>query len=124
MNTALWILAGLLAVAFAAAGSTKLMTPRVKLAEKMPWAADATDGQVKAIGSLEAAGALGLVLPPALGIAPVLAPAAALGLALVMAGAVVVHLRRGEGVGAGVPALVLGLLALVVAWGRFGPYGF
>ena len=37
--------------------------------------------------------------------------------------AVLVHLRRKEGVDA-VPAVVLGLLAVFLAWGRFGPYAF
>lgn len=124
MNVVLWIVAGLLAAAFVAAGGTKLATPRKQLEPKMPWMADATDAQVKAIGAVEVLGALGLVLPAALDIAPVLTPLAAVGLALIMAGATVVHLRRGDGIAAAVPALVLGLLSLFVAWGRFGPYAF
>lgn len=124
MNIALWILAAVLAAAFVASGGMKLATPRKQLAEKMAWAGDASDGQVKAIGGLEVLGAVGLLLPAIVNIAPVLVPLAALGLALVMAGAVVVHLRRGEGVGAAAPALVLGVLSLVVAWGRFGPWSF
>lgn len=124
MNVVLWIVAGLLAAAFVAAGGTKLATPRKQLEPKMPWVADATDAQVKAIGAMEVLGALGLVLPAALDIAPILTPLAAVGLALMMAGAAVVHLRRGDGIAAAVPALVLGLLSLFVAWGRFGPYAF
>ncbi len=124
MNVVLWILAGVLAAAFLAAGGMKLATPRKQLAEKMAWAGDATDGQVKAIGGIEVLGAIGLILLAAVDIAPVLVPLAAVGLALTMAGAVVVHLRRGEGVPAAAPAIVLGILSLVVAWGRFGPYSF
>ena len=77
-----------------------------------------------AIGALEVAGALGLVLPAVTGIAPVLVPLAAVGLVLVMVGAVVVHLRRGDGLAGAAPAIVLGLLAVFVAWGRFGAYAF
>ena len=124
MNLVLWIIAGVLAAAFLAAGLMKITGKREQLLEKMPWVDDFSQGQVKGIGALEALGAIGLILPAATGIAPILTPLAAAGLALTMAGAVVVHLRRGDGFGAAVPSLVLGLLAAVVAWGRFGPYQF
>jgi uncharacterized membrane protein YphA (DoxX/SURF4 family) len=124
MNVVLWIIAGLLAAAFLAAGLMKVTGKREQLLEKMPWVEDFSQGQVKAIGALEALGAIGLILPAATGIAPILTPLAAVGLALTMIGAVVVHLRRGDGVGTAVPSMVLGLLALLVAWGRFGPYQF
>lgn len=124
MNIALWIVAGVLAAAFAAAGGMKLATPRKQLEPKMAWVADVSDGQVKGIGAVEVLGAIGLILPAALDIAPVLTPLAAVGLALTMAGAVVVHLRRGDGMAGAAPALVLGLLSVFVAWGRFGPYAF
>ena len=124
MNVALWIVAGLLALAFAAAGAMKLAQPRAKLAASgMPWVEDFTDGQVKGIGALEVLGALGLILPAALGIAEILTPLAAAGLAVVMVGAIVVHLRRGESKLVGAP-LVLAVLAVVVAVLRFGPYSF
>ena len=124
MHVTLWIVAALLTVAFLAAGAAKLVTPREKLAPRMPWVEDASDAQVKAIGALEVAGARGLVLPAVTGIAPVLVPLAAVGLVLVMVGAVVVHLRRGDGLAGAAPAIVLGLLAVFVAWGRFGAYAF
>lgn len=73
---------------------------------------------------MEVLGALGLILPALLGVATVLVPIAATGLALVMVGAAVVHVRRGDGVQAAIPSLVLAALAAVVAWGRFGPYAF
>ncbi len=84
----------------------------------MDWVEDFSDGQVKGIGALELLGALGLVLPWALGIAKVLTPIAALGLAAVMGGAVVTHLRRKEQSAAVAPA-VLCVLAVVVAVLRF-----
>lgn len=124
MNTTLWILAGVLAAAFAAAGITKLTTPRERLADKMTWTKDATDTQVKLLGGLEVAGAIGLILPAALDIAPILVPIAAVGLATTMIGAIVVHIRHREGLAAAGPAIVLGLLCVFVAWGRFGPHAF
>ncbi|BCJ41393.1 hypothetical protein GCM10010168_56080 [Actinoplanes ianthinogenes] len=124
MNVVLWIIAGLLAAAFLAAGAMKVLQPREKLiASGMGWAADFGDGQVKLIGVLEILGAIGLILPAALDIAPVLVPLAALGLVIIMIGAIVVHARRKE-TQALLPSAVLLVLAAVVAWGRFGPWSF
>ncbi|MFB6437897.1 DoxX family protein [Streptomyces sp. NPDC056411] len=122
MNVLLWVLAGVLAVAFLAAGAMKLSQPKQKLAASgMGWTEGVSAGTVKLIGGVEVLAALGLVLPPAFGIAPVLAPLASLGLVLVMLGAMVVHARRSEAQMIAVN-LVLLALAAVVAWGRFGPY--
>ena len=124
MNVFLWIVAGLLAVAFLRAGAMKLSQPKAKLsASGMPWVDDFSAGQVKTIGALEVLAAIGLIGPPLTGIAPVLAPLAAVGLVLTMIGAAVVHARRGETQGIVVNAVLL-ILAAVVAWGRFGPYSF
>ncbi len=124
MNVVLWIIAGLLAAAFAAAGLMKITQPKPKLAASgMPWTEDFADGQVKGIGALEVLGAIGLILPAALGIAEVLTPLAAVGLTLLMAGAAITHLRRGEGKLVPVNVL-LGGLALFVAVMRFGPNAF
>ena len=57
-------------------------------------------------------GALGIVLPALLDIAPILSPLAAIALAVLMIGAVVVHIRRKEPM---VPALVLALLSVAAA---------
>jgi uncharacterized membrane protein YphA (DoxX/SURF4 family) len=124
VNIVLWIIAALLAAAFAAAGLMKLTQPKAKLAASgMAWTEDFTDGQVKAIGAVEVLGAIGLVLPAALGIATVLTPLAAAGLAVTMAVAATVHLRRGER--SMVPVnVVLGAPAVFVAVMRFGPNAF
>ena len=66
-------------------------------------------------------GALGLILPGALGIAPTLVPLAATGLALTMVGAIVTHVRLGETDRLAVPIIVLAM-ALFVAIERFGAY--
>lgn len=117
MNIVLWVVAGLLAVAFLASGAMKLTKSKEDLAQQgMAWTEDFSASAVKLIGASQLLGALGLVLPALLDVAPVLTPLAATGLALVMGGAVVVHLRRKE---AFVPPLVLGLLAALVAVGRF-----
>ena len=124
MNIALWIAAGVLAVAFLAAGGVKVSTPRAKLQERMAWVEDFTDGQVKAIGAVELLGAIGVVVPGILKIVPILVPLAATGLAITMVLAFVMHARRGEAKESLGANLVLLALALFVAWGRFGPYAF
>ncbi len=122
MNIALWVVSIVLALAFIAAGGLKLVRPKEQLVDKMAWVADATQGQVRTVGALEVLGGLGLVLPGLTGIAPVLVPLAAVGLFLMMIGAVVVHVRMGDSIGHAAPAIILALLCAFVAWGRFGPY--
>ena len=120
METALWIAQGLLAAIFLVTGMTKLTQPRLKMAAgPMRWAADVTDGQFRAIGLVEVVGAIGLILPAALGIAPLLTPLAAVGLVLTMVGAIRTHVRYAETDRLAVPIVVLAL-ALLVAVGGFG----
>jgi hypothetical protein len=126
MNRALWIVAGLLAVVYLFSGAVKLIVPKEKLAA-FPgggWVDDFSAGTVKAIGALEVLAAVGLVLPAALGIAPVLVPLAAAGLVVLMGGAVLTRLRRRE-VKPMAADLVYLALAAFVAWGRrSGPTSF
>lgn len=119
MTIALWTVSALLAVAFIGSGAMKMSRSRAELEPKMAWVASATDGQVKALGFSEVLGGIGLILPAATGIAAVLTPIAALALAGVMVGAIVVHRRMNDPFAAQVPALVLALLSLFVAWSRF-----
>ncbi|HEY1920169.1 MAG TPA: DoxX family protein, partial [Streptosporangiaceae bacterium] len=75
---------------------------------------------VRIIGVLEVLGALGLVLPPLTGIAPGLALAAATGLTLIQAGAISLHLSRGEvkviGLNIALIALAGAAIWLSVTW--------
>jgi hypothetical protein len=120
----LWIIAGVLAAAFLAAGLTKISQPKEKLAALgLGWTDDFSSRSVKMIGALEVLAAVGLILPAALGIAPVVVPLAAVGLVLLMIGAAMTHARRKE-VPMIVGNLVLLALSAVVIWGRFGPYSF
>src|SRR5262249_37204447 len=124
VNVVLWIIAGLLAAVFLAAGVTHAIRPKEKLATSgMGWVGSFSAGTVKLIGTLEILAAVGLILPALLHIAPVLVPLAALGLVLLMVGAAVTHARRRETQSI-VVNMVLLLLAAVVVWGRFGPYPF
>ncbi|HST86408.1 MAG TPA: DoxX family protein [Kineosporiaceae bacterium] len=124
MNTLLWIIAGVLAAIFLAAGLMKLTQPKAKLAEAgMVWVEGVDPKAVKALGALEVLGAIGLIVPAAVDIVPVLVPLAASGLVVVMIGAVITHARLKE---SPMVALNVVLLALAgfVAWGRFGPHSF
>jgi hypothetical protein len=125
MNLALWIVAGLLAAVFLFSGSAKLFVPKEKLAT-VPlggWTGDASVGFVKALGVLELLAAAGLILPAALDIAPVFVPLAAVGVVVLMVGAMVTHFRRHEAAGVALNLIYLAMAAFV-AWGEFGPEPF
>lgn len=121
MNTALWIVQAVLALVFVASGFEKLTKSRDELvAANRGWAADATDWQVNAIGILEIFAVVGLIVPAALDIIPILTAVAATGVVALMGAAMITHVRRHE-VQMLPINIVLGALALFVAIGRFGP---
>ena len=87
----------------------------------MAWVEDFDERQIKGIGTLEVLAAVGLILPAALGILPVLTALAASGVVLLMVGAGATHLRRNELQVLPVNLLLAGL-ALFVAIERFGAH--
>lgn len=121
MNIVLWILQALLALAFGMAGTMKLITPIATLASQggdasawmneMPWL-------VRFIGASELAGAIGVVLPAATRIKPMLTPLAAALLVVVMILAAGYHVMANDAAHM-MPAVVLGLISAFVAWGRW-----
>jgi hypothetical protein len=121
VNVALWVAAIVAAAVSLGAAVNKLVVPKDKLMQQgagTRWAEDFTAGQIKAMGAVEAVGAIGLILPQATGIAPVLTPIAAVGLILLQLGAAATHLRRHETFMLPVNAIMIALL-LFVAVGRF-----
>ncbi|WP_067534410.1 DoxX family protein [Nocardia crassostreae] len=97
MNVALWIVAGVLA-AVLFVSSAKLVIPKEKIVaagDYAAWAKDFSPGALKALGVVDLLGAVGLILPAVLDIAPILVPVAATGTALLFAGAIIVRVRRG-----------------------------
>jgi DoxX-like family len=116
LKVGLWVVQGLLAVAFTGAAMMKLTQPYDVLAAQQAWVKLFSPEVVKLIGVVELLGVFGLILPSVTRILPVLTPVAAVGLVLTMVGAGVTHLRIGE---PPVPNLILGALAAFVAWGRF-----
>jgi hypothetical protein len=111
---ALWIVSGLLAALFLFAGGMKLVAPYEMLAESSPLPVLF----VRFIGLAEVLGALGLILPAALRIRPCLAILAAIELAHVMLGAVLLTAAMGDATSALIPAIV-GAVCVFVAIGRW-----
>ena len=115
MNIFIWIVQALLAVFFALHGVALTSPPEpIKVVfDALPF----SRGFMVAIGILEVLGGIGLILPWALRIQPMLTPLAAAGLTIIMIGATVTHFMRGEVVQA-IPSLVVTLLAAFIVYAR------
>lgn len=113
MTIAFWIVAGIAAVTFFGAGMVKLLRPVPALKEAgMGWVEDYSSTTVRLVALAEVVGAIGLILPMATGIIPILSPIAGVALTVLMAGAAAVHLRRKE---SPIAASVLTALPLAAA---------
>jgi uncharacterized membrane protein YphA (DoxX/SURF4 family) len=125
VNVVVWVVTCLLAVLFLAAGSMKLVKSKEQLAAdpRMGWAEAFPAPLIKLIALAEVLGAAGLVLPGALDVATWLVPAAALGLAVIMVGALLTHARRAEWQALTMPFVLL-VLSVFVAVERLGPQSF
>jgi hypothetical protein len=101
------LLAGLLVLAFGLLGSAKLAAvPAMRSrAEHVGFSVEA----YRRIGALEILAVVGILVGAAV---PVIGALAAVGLILLLGGAVIAHLRNGDGVRELAPAVVLGLVAL------------
>jgi len=118
MNIVLWILQALLSLFFLFAGGSKLWMSTEAMEKMAPPNTIHLPGWfMKFIGVCEILGGLGLVLPGLTRIRRGLTPLAAVGLLIIMIGAVVTSVM-GPGFSFAVPALVTGLLLAVVAYGR------
>ena len=116
MVIAYWIIAGLLALVYLMSGGMKVFRSREQLiAAGQGWVKVANTGIVKLVGLLELAGAIGLIAPPLTGFAPSLAPMAALGLVLVQAVAIGVHMKLNDTKSLPVNIILLAM-AIAAAW--------
>ena len=115
----MWVAQVLLALMFGAAGVMKLLQPIEALGAMMTWVTVTPDLLVRFIGFVELAGALGMILPAITRILPFLTPLAALGFAIIQVLAIGVHASLGETAMSLPMNLVLLVLSLFVAWGRF-----
>jgi hypothetical protein len=117
VRAGLWFAQGLLAFVYLWAASMKLGKSPAELAGVIPWAAQSSEAFVRAIGLVDLAAGLGILLPALTRIAPRLTVAAALGSTALQVCAMVFHLSRGEAMVLPMNVVLLGL-SLFVAWGR------
>jgi hypothetical protein len=119
MTYVLWIIQVLLALLFLFAGGTKLVLPiDVLTSMGSPNQVPLPGLFIRFIGVCEVLGALGLILPGLLRTRKGLTPMAALGLVIIMLGAVVLTFVA-DGLLVTLPPLVVGVLAAFVAYGRW-----
>src|ERR1044071_1049046 len=117
MNIVLWIIQILLALLFLFSGITKLVP--IPMPPPPPNAWIPPMWFLKFIGVCEVLGALGLVLPGLLRRQQYLTMWAAIGLTIIMIGAVVITLAT-LGIGMAVLPLIAGILCAFVAYQRRG----
>jgi uncharacterized membrane protein YphA (DoxX/SURF4 family) len=119
LNIVLWVVQVLLAALFLSSGIAKsVLTKERMIATGQTGVAPYPLPFIRVIAGLEVLGAIGLVLPQLTRVDPVLTPLAALGLATVMVGASVSHLRIHEPTQALAVNLPILLLCVFVAVGR------
>jgi len=119
-NLVLSILQALLALAFLVMGVVHVLNyDRMATQPRTSWVAAVGRDRLRTIGVLEVLGAIGTVLPAITGVLPWLVPIAAASLALLMVFAAAFHLRRPGELPNIVLNVLLGVLALAVAIGRF-----
>jgi putative oxidoreductase len=120
VNLLLWIAQILLALAFLQVSyGHSLAFGQWSTREGMSWLADVGRGRMRIIAGLELLGAIGLILPAALGVLPWLTTLAAACLAVLMGFAVVFHARRPAEARNIVLNVILGAIALFIVYGRF-----
>lgn len=119
MDTAITVMQVLLTLLFTLGGVLKLAIPYNKFST-MPfqtWASDFKPEHVRLIGVVELGAAVGMIVLLFMPSLAALTPVVAIGMALVMAGAMATHLRRSEYVNMVGNLTWLGL-ALFVAYSR------
>src|SRR3954466_10005201 len=118
------MVAGFLAALFLGTGVLKLTRSRAAgIGEGLTWAEDYSEPQLRALGWAEVLGAVGLVVPPLVGVG-ILTPIAASCLTALTAGALVVHVRRRELLPDALRTIALIVMCVVLAYWRFGPEAF
>jgi hypothetical protein len=119
MNPVLWVCQGLLAILFLASGGAKISMSRERLlATGQTGIAPFPMPVVRLAAASELLAAVGLIMPWASGVLPVLTPVAAVGLGAVMIGAAGAHLHLRERRSAAVNVVFL-LVCVFVAVARF-----
>jgi uncharacterized membrane protein HdeD (DUF308 family) len=121
MNVVLWILQVLLGIFFVFHMTLMLRPSPERMQGGMKYVLEMPAGLRLFAGVAEGLAGVALLITPFLGPLKILTPLAAAGLVVLMVGAMVFHFGRREFSNIGLNA-VLGVLAAIVAVGRFGPY--
>ena len=124
MNLALWVVQVVLGVAFVVHSYGMLRPNEQQLRRRgLVYVLEMPAGLRVFAGVADSLGGVALLVLPLIHALAWLTPLAALGLVVLMLGAIVFHVQRKE-----YPSIVLNGVLLVlsafVAWGRFGPYHF
>ena len=113
----LWVLQGLLALAFGASGAMKFTMPKEMVASQLTFVTpDTAMLLIRIVGVCEVAGALGMILPSALRILPWLTTAAGVGMVVLMLCAAVISAQQAPVMA--IAPLVFACIAGTVAYGR------
>jgi uncharacterized membrane protein len=115
VKVAYWVIAGLLAAIYGFGGVKKLVQSQDQLRPMMGWVDAMPMSRVRMIGLVEVLGAVGVIVPALTGVAPGVAVAAAIGLALIQIGAFRLHLSRHELTDLPLNSVLL-VLAAAAAW--------
>jgi uncharacterized membrane protein len=117
VNKLLWVLQVLIGLYFVITGVVHFIVP-AGLPAQMAWMYELSPGLHVISGIAEFLGGLGLILPGVTRIQTRLTPLAAFGLVLVMVGAAIWHITRGEAMSI-VMNIFLALLTGFIAYGRW-----
>lgn len=120
LHIALWATQIIVALLVGFSGWIKFATPLENLRQQIPWTADAAPFFVRGLGLTECLAAIGLILPGAIGMGTRWTAGSAAVLVVIMTGATIGYMIRGESI---VAVLIVGMLAAWIVWGRCGPVG-
>ena len=94
VNITIWIFQVYLAYFFLQPALMKYKAPKEKLVQMGLIAANSSPTPIRILAILEFLGTIGIILPWLLHILPILTPIAAVGFAMVMAGAIIFNLKK------------------------------
>jgi uncharacterized membrane protein len=121
-NRVLWVLQWIFGLYFIGYGVMHFVVP-VGLPELLDWMYDLDPTLHYVSGVAEIIGGLGLILPGLTGVMPELTSWAAVGLGLVMVGAMIYHAGRGEIINISLNVVVAAVMAYI-AYGRWALSSF
>jgi uncharacterized membrane protein YphA (DoxX/SURF4 family) len=118
MNTTLWVLQCITALAFLYSGINKSLLSEQKLVASGQTGVEGLPLPfIRFIAISEILGAIGIILPALLNVLPVLTPVSAIGFAIIMVPAAIIHYKRKENRNV-LTNCILFIISLIIAYGR------